>query len=62
MELIGKVPLQLLIILVDIRIFKDVETKLSKGGALNSNMEETLALVEKLAGMINNVEPHLRRI
>lgn len=60
--MIGKVPLQLLIILVDIRIFKDVETILNKGGALDNTMGETLALVEKLAGMINHVEPHLRRI
>lgn len=35
-NLIGKVPLQLLIILIDIRIFKDIETLLTSGGFLNS--------------------------
>lgn len=60
--MIGKVPLQLLIILINIRIFKDVESQLNSGGFLNKVHGEILALVERLAGMINGVEPDVRRI
>jgi len=52
----------LLIILINIRVFKDVETQLNKGGFLNTVHGETLALVERLACMINGVEQNVRRI
>jgi uncharacterized protein YaaN involved in tellurite resistance len=61
-ELIGKVPLQLLIILIDIRIFKDIETLLASGGFLNTVYDQTLKLVEHLSNRINGVSPKIRRI
>lgn len=60
--LIGKVPLQLLIILIDIRIFKDIETLLTSGGFLNSVFDQILKLIESLANKINGVDAMTRRI